>query len=645
MTFVFSDGVLTYKYIYNIIRQKEKIMNKIHAFAFASMVLCVNLVYAVNVEHLPHTITQPDGSVFDCFLSGDEFHMRMFDVNDYTIIQDPQSGYYVYARLEADLLVPTNIVAGRIDPTATDLIPGIDLPAEKIRQQYERFPYMGNNGAFAPPTGTINNIVVYIRFADQTEFTDSVAYYNRMFNNSSTGTSSMYNYFIEASYNNLFVYSYFYPTPPGAFTISYQDSHNRNYYIPYNSSSNPEGYQTDLERRMREHGLLRDAVNAIASQVPSGLNIDADNDGRVDNIVFVIRGDHTSWADLLWPHRWALYTYNVYINSKQVWDYNLQLEMFFKQHSDVGVLCHEMGHSVGYPDLYHYYYGTNLSPCGSWDVMCSSPNPPTHMGAYMKYYYTGWISAIPEITVSGTYWIKPILSTANNCYRIASPNSSAEYFVVEYRRRITVFENSLPGSGLLVYRINSDFAGQGNAQYDGTSIFDEVYIYRPNGTPTTNGSVNSAHFSADVNRTAINDTTNPYSFLHDGSPGGLSISSISAVGDSMSFYVTIPAGSAQEPDQGIVRHGLPALKIMPNPTCRAARITYILTEKKNVELAVYNTAGELVKSLYQGDQPAGEHFYIWDGKDRFENNASAGVYFCRLSIEAGSSVHKLVKID
>jgi M6 family metalloprotease-like protein len=602
--------------------------------------------YAAYVENIPQELTQPDGLQIVCFLTGDEFHVRLHDADNYTIIQDPATGYYVYARSAGIGLTATNLIVGRDDPRRSGLIPGADLAPEEIRRLRERFPYMANEGAAAPPTGTINNVVVYIRFADQSEFTDSVAYYNRMFNNSAPGTSSMYNYFREASYNTLDVLSYFYPTPPGVFEISFQDSHNRNYYLPYNSASNPEGYQNDTELRLREHGLLRDAVNAISAQVPPSLIIDGDNDGYVDNVCFIIRGDHSAWADLLWPHRWALYTYAVYINSKRVWDYNLQLEMFFKQHSDVGVLCHEMSHSVGYPDLYHYYYGTGLSPCGPWDLMCSSPNPPSHMGAYMKNYYTGWIATIPQITVSGTYWVKPITSTTKNAYWIASPNSSTEYFVVEYRRKIGTFEGVLPGSGLLVYRINGSFAGQGNAQYDGSSIFDEVYIYRPGGTPTTNGTVNSANFSSDVGRTAINDSTNPSSFLHDGSPGGLRISAVSSAGDSISFYVDL-GGAVQEQDAGSAKTPF-ALFAQPNPFRVKTNIRLTMDEgqktNREVSLSIYDVTGKLVYAV-SSLVPHPSSLVTWNGTNQSGMKVPAGIYFLHASSAARSVVSKIVKLD
>ena len=114
--------------------------------------------------------------------------------------------------------------------------------------------------------------------------------------------------------------------------------------------------------------------------------------------------------------------------------------------------------------------------------------------------------------------------------KIASPNSSTEYFVVEYRNGAgSTFESSIPGTGMLVYRINSNETG--NA--DGPP--DEVYVYRPGGTPTVDGNVNLANFSSNVGRTTINDWTNPSSFLSDGSNGGLGICNIGASNATISF--------------------------------------------------------------------------------------------------------------
>jgi len=255
----------------------------------------------------------------------------------------------------------------------------------------------------------------------------------------------------------------------------------------------------------------------------------------VDNVVFVVRGGVGEWASLLWPHRWCLYNEYASINGLRVWDFNFQLADA-TSYFNTSVLCHEMNHSLGAPDLYHYYEGTDLSPVGRWDLMEQTANPPQNMGAYMKYRYGNWIDDIPEITECGIYSLHSLGSSAtNNCYKIASPNPN-EFFVLEYRHNHDSFETQLRGSGLLVYRINNDF--EGNAYYDGVSTFDEVYIYRPSGTTTEDGYVDSAAFSANSGRTAFDATTNPQPFLADGSivsVDDFSIYNVSETGDSITF--------------------------------------------------------------------------------------------------------------
>ena len=244
----------------------------------------------------------------------------------------------------------------------------------------------------------------------------------------------------------------------------------------------------------------------------------------------MINGDCGEWNDLLWAHRWALYLYTVYINGKRVYDFTFQPE----NQVSVRTLCHEMFHVLGAPDLYHYYNGTDLRPVGKWDIMQSGGG---HMLTYMKWKYAqqNWITNIPEITVSGQYTLYPSTQQTNSCFRIAS-HMNNQFFMVEYRKYSGEFESQLPGQGLIVYRINTNF--DGNADYDGEYIFDEVYVYRPGGTTTTNGIVDAAAYSANSGHTAINDNTDPSSFLTDGSAGGLNIYNVTGIGDSISFNVS-----------------------------------------------------------------------------------------------------------
>ncbi len=581
-------------------------------------------VGAVYLENQPTVLRQPDGQEISCFISGDEFFHRVHDGQGYTIVRDPATGFYVYARSGRDDLEPTSLIVGRTEPAAYGLEPGAMPSPQRLQQAREVFPYMAGEGAKTPPIGTINNLVVFVRFKDQTEFADSAVKFDRTFNSTTAGYNSLRNYFQEVSYGATTVSTTFYPIP-GTFVVSFQDTFIRAYYCPY-ADTNPIGYQNDTQLMEREHSLLRRAVEAIASQVSPGLNIDADNDGYVDNVCFVVRGPTTAWATLLWSHRWALYSQTAYINGKRVWDYNFQMETQFS----TAVLCHEMGHSFGYPDLYHYYYGTSLSPTGIWDVMCSTPNPPTHSCAYMKSYYTGWLGTIPQITTPGTYWLKPLASGTNKvAYRIASPYSASEYFVVEYRRKAGTFDSSVPGSGLLVFRINGNFAGQGNAGYNpGGGIYDEVYLFRLNGDSTANGSINSAHFSSNVGRTRINDTTATRCFLHHGGPGGLRIDNIGAAEDSISFTVTSLTGVESRPtapEPG----GQPMVSVRPNPLRQSGSFVFDLPCPGRARIAIYSVTGQLVRVITDQEYPAGRHQARWDGRDSGGDKVASGVYLFR----------------
>lgn len=494
--------------------------------------------HAAYLTDLPVTIRQPDGTEVSALASGDEYYNWVHDKKGYVMVRRPDTGHVVYAARGDKAIVPTSYVVGKADPAAAGLTPDIRPDAatlEALRE--ERFtvpdaPRIMGDMQPAARTGTVTNVVIFVRFSDETEYTTSRSTYQTMLNG--TTGNSLYNYYREASYQQFTINSVMYPVATGTTIVSYQDTLPRRYYQPYDATTNPDGYANDTESRIREHSLLVRAVNAVSPQIPTNTNLDTDGDGRVDNIVFVIKGATGAWSSLLWPHAWALYTYNVSIHGKRVYSYSFQLNDSTLSRG-VGVLAHETGHTIGMPDLYRYNAGEPNEPVGSWDVMANNANPPQHMGAYMKSRYLGWISSIPEITTSGTYTLNPLSASTNNCYKIKSPNSTTEYFVLEYRRRIGTFEMSAPGSGLVVYRINTARNGSGNAQ----GPPDEVYIYRPGGSTTSDGTIRLANLSSTYSRTQITDAIPPGAFLSSGSPGGLNITNVGAVGDTISFTVTL----------------------------------------------------------------------------------------------------------
>ncbi len=661
---------------------------------------------AAYLKDVPQTLTQPDGTKVHCYASGDEYFHWLHDENGYPIVKNSENGYFVYAEARMGELVATDYAVGSVDPSKIGI--SNDFKVNKEKWDAGRKNLIMNTStndplkAKAPNTGVFNNIVVFIRFNDESEFNATIDPYDSQFNDESN--VSMKDYFDNVSYNQLSIDSTFYPQPSSGNVVSYQDTYDRSYFQPYDETTNPNGYQ-EGERGSREQALLKRAIEHVETQITnSGINVDQDNDGYVDNVVFIVKGSPDGWSDLLWPHRWVLYLEDAYIGGKQVWDFNFQLET----HLGVSVLCHEMFHSLGAPDLYRYYDST-ITPIGPWDLMAYNGNPPQHMNAFMKYKYGKWIDSIPQISSSGNYSLNPLSSSTNNVYKIPSPNSNSEYFIVEYRKRDTTYEQSIPGEGLLVYRINSS-AGDGNA--DGPP--DEVYVYRPNGTLNNTGSLYSAHFSQSAGRTAINDSTNPDSFLSDGSPGGLNISNIGATNSQISFYVTLDGTIVVEdpqfstaggvfvdeevevslstetsgadiyytldgtnPDTGSNLYSEPIVvrkdttikavaekdgvysniisedyviqidstklkQNYPNPFNPSTTITYRLKNSGNVKLFIHDVKGRIIKKLINENQEEGFYNTTWDGTDKSGNKVSSGIYYYVLRTNGKKIVKKMV---
>ncbi len=508
---------------------------KIHKVLLTALFLANSFFHAdaAYLKNVPQKLIQPDGTILNCLATGDEFHNWLHDSNNYTIIQDSVSGFYVYAKKLGSRLLPTTFLAGKSDPAAAGLHPGLNLdPEEIIRLSSHRFKIPAFKGSSSETTtGTINNIVIFIRFSDQQEYSTGTANYTTAFN--ASGSVSMVQYFLAESKSQLTINTTLFPNNGGSTVESYQDPNPRSYYCKYDLTTNPNGYSTDTERQTREMTLLKNATEAMKGQLESsGLDFDNDNDGKVDNICFIIQGAVQGWNDLLWPHMWALYSYDVRISGARVWNFNFQLSQSF----GVSVLCHEMSHSIGFPDLYRYV-NTTISPVGKWDVMGSNTTPPQSHTAYTKEKYGHWFTGITEITTAGRYSLAPLSTDGYAAYKIRSPNSTSEYFVVEYRKAEGMFESALPGSGLIIYRVTPSL--NGNSQ----GPPDEVYVFRPNGTATVNGEINSGFYSSESGKTTFNATSNPSCTLSNGSAGGIEITNVGSAGATISFdfSLAVPA--------------------------------------------------------------------------------------------------------
>jgi hypothetical protein len=82
-----------------------------------------------------------------------------------------------------------------------------------------------------------------------------------------------------------------------------------------------------------------------------------------------------------------------------------------------------------------------------------------------------------------------------------------------------------------------------------------------------------------------------------------------------------------------------ALRLAGNP---GTTIRYQLAKSGPVELSIYNTLGQKVRTLISGDHAAGNYFRLWDGRDDQGRVVTSGVYLYQLTAGSFRQVKKLV---
>jgi photosystem II stability/assembly factor-like uncharacterized protein len=80
----------------------------------------------------------------------------------------------------------------------------------------------------------------------------------------------------------------------------------------------------------------------------------------------------------------------------------------------------------------------------------------------------------------------------------------------------------------------------------------------------------------------------------------------------------------------------------PNPFNPTTNISFSLPVPGKVVLTIYNILGQKVRTLADGDKPAGTHTLIWDGTDSRGAPVSSGVYFYKIESANFREVKRMV---
>ena len=102
------------------------------------------------------------------------------------------------------------------------------------------------------------------------------------------------------------------------------------------------------------------------------------------------------------------------------------------------------------------------------------------------------------------------------------------------------------------------------------------------------------------------------------------------------YYNSVPYTGSGIEASGTPQNSL-LLSNYPNPFNNSTIVNYQLATDNFIKLAVYNSKGELVKTLVNGKQSAGNHGVAFSA-----DGLNSGVYYCRLAVDGRSVVSKLV---
>ena len=107
----------------------------------------------------------------------------------------------------------------------------------------------------------------------------------------------------------------------------------------------------------------------------------------------------------------------------------------------------------------------------------------------------------------------------------------------------------------------------------------------------------------------------------------------------------MPTAVAEDEGEGQTPPTFGLSQNFPNPFNANTSIPFLLPQGADVELAIYDLLGQLVRVLIRGSKPAGVHLAAWDGLDAEARGVGSGVYLIRLRSGEAVQLRKLLLLQ
>ena len=233
--------------------------------------------------------------------------------------------------------------------------------------------------------------------------------------------------------------------------------------------ASPTGYPNNAQK------MVEDALALVDPSVDFG-QFDQDNDGYIDAITIIHSGYGAETggapANSLWSQKWGLPTAwqsadnNANGVKVKVLDFHTEPALWGTSGTGItriGVICHELGHFFGLPDLYDTDYSSN--GIGRWCMMAdswgftdpldpdSSQLTPPHFSAWCRV-FLGW-AAPTVLNAPGTYTAYQAESNFPSVFKITQGYPAGEYLLIENRQK-TAYDVNIPQGGLAIWHIDEN---------------------------------------------------------------------------------------------------------------------------------------------------------------------------------------------
>ena len=425
------------------------------AFCFASFA-----AFAIPAKPGWIKYTQPDGSVIEVRMVGDEFGHAIMDRSGQVLRRDSK---------------------GYLRPSTEDVSALMHKAAAKRAEMNSR--RVRSVRASQKISGSPKIPVLLVEFKDQA-FKDSKILYNHPEDGLSAYTDDPQTAFAKLLHQS----GYSFNGGTGCVLDFYTDNSNGVYTpvfdvlpvvtLPSNmatyGANDSRGDDTAPELAVYQ------AVKSLDSTVDFS-QYDNDHDGNIDMILMYYAGLNEAEygpEDSIWPHQWSVeysslkdgtkYIREVGFDGVRLRNYFCTSELSSVGYENrvlkgvlcgIGTTCHEFAHSLGLPDFYDTDYEENGSAGGTYDydTMCSGPynnygNTPPFFGAE-ELIMLGWMDSLTDLPVVGTVTIPALSKTSKVAYKGAS-STTGEYFVFECRGSSSWDKYISEGPGMLVYHVD-----------------------------------------------------------------------------------------------------------------------------------------------------------------------------------------------